>query len=117
MLAEVVQSSIAQSRPLTQAASMATDRVLGFRGDELLVGVCFLVGIIGIVAIVITKVLADHSRKSQRDDMEATLKMEMIQRNMSAEEIERVLAARIDSAKRHDCKHRRRHEEAAPVSR
>jgi len=70
------------------------NQVLGFRGDELIV----MVGIIGVVVIVITKVLADHSRKSQRDDMEATLKMEMIQRGMSAEEIERVLAARMDSA-------------------
>jgi hypothetical protein len=93
------------------------NQVLGFRGDELLVGVCVIVGIIGFVVIVITKVLADHSRKSQRDDMEATLKMEMIQRNMSAEEIERVLAARMDSSRRHPCKHRGRREEAAPVSR
>jgi hypothetical protein len=45
--------------------------------------------------VVMTALLTGHFRKSQRDDMEATLKMEMIQRGMSAEEIERVLAARI----------------------
>jgi hypothetical protein len=51
---------------------------------------------IGAVFIVVmTAILTGHFRKSQRDDMEATLKMEMIQRGMSAEEIERVLAARL----------------------
>ena len=48
-------------------------------------------------AVAITALITGHFRKSQRDDMEATLKMEMIQRGMSAEEIERVLAARMDN--------------------
>ena len=47
-------------------------------------------------AVAITALVTGHFRKSQRDDMEATLKMEMIQRGMSAEEIERVLAAGMD---------------------
>jgi hypothetical protein len=51
--------------------------------------------ILSILAVVMTVVLTGHYRKLQRDDMEATLKMEMVQRGMSAEEIERVLAARL----------------------
>ena len=47
-------------------------------------------------AVAITALVTGHFRKSQRDDMEATLKMEKIQRGMSAEEIERVLAAGMD---------------------
>ncbi len=47
-------------------------------------------------AVAITALVTGHFRKTQRDDMEATLKMEMIQRGMSAEEIERVLAAGMD---------------------
>jgi hypothetical protein len=35
-----------------------------------------------------------HYRKLQRDDLEAILKMEMIQRGMGAEEIEHILNAR-----------------------
>jgi hypothetical protein len=75
------------------------NNVWGFRGDDLLMGVCFLVGILGVIVVVVTKLVADYSRKSRRDDMEATLKMEMIQRNMSVDEIERVLAAKMDPAK------------------
>ncbi len=45
--------------------------------------------------IAITALLTSHHRQLQRDDMEATLKMEMIQRGMPADEIERVLAARM----------------------
>ncbi len=45
--------------------------------------------------IAMTSILTGHHRAMQRDDMEATLKMEMIQRGMMAEDIERVLAARI----------------------
>jgi hypothetical protein len=73
--------------------------VWGFRGDDLLIGTCFLVGILGVIVVAVTKLVADYSRKSRRDDMEATLKMEMIQRNMSVDEIERVLAAKMDPAK------------------
>jgi hypothetical protein len=57
--------------------------------------------ILSILAVLMTAILTHHYRKLQRDDMEATLKMEMIQRGMSAEEIERVLAARIGSPPNH----------------
>jgi hypothetical protein len=56
--------------------------------------------VLSILAAVMTIVLTGHYRKLQRDDMEATLKMEMIQRGMSAEEIERVLAARLGAEPR-----------------
>jgi hypothetical protein len=73
--------------------------VWGFQGEQLLVGACFLLGILGVIVVAITKLVADYARKSRRDDMEATLKMEMIQRNMSVDEIERVLAAKMDPSK------------------
>ncbi len=41
--------------------------------------------------------VSSHYRRSQLDEMEATLKMEMIQRGMSAEEIAKVLGARISA--------------------
>ena len=56
--------------------------------------------ILSVLIVLMTAILTSHHRKMQRDDMEATLKMEMIQRGMSAEEIERVLAARIGSQPR-----------------
>jgi hypothetical protein len=56
--------------------------------------------IIGGFLIAMTAIITDYRRKSQRDDMEATLKMEMIQRGMSAEDIERVLAARFGNSRR-----------------
>ena len=56
--------------------------------------------ILSVLVVLMTAILTNHHRKLQRDDMEATLKMEMIQRDMSAEDIERVLAARIGSQPR-----------------
>ncbi len=53
------------------------------------------ISIVGGLLIPITAILSDAYRKIQRDDMTATLKMEMIQRGMSPEDIERVLAARM----------------------
>jgi len=50
--------------------------------------------------IALTAIVTDHKRKSQRDDMEATLKMEMLQRGLSAEDIERVLSARFGGSRR-----------------
>lgn len=64
--------------------------------DELLVFLA--VPIVGAVIIAVTAILAGTYRKMQRDDMNATLKMEMIQRGMSADEIERVLRAKASSA-------------------
>lgn len=67
--------------------------------DEMLAVFGMLVGVVAIlggVAVAITAVVSAHRRRMQLDEMEATLKMEMIQRGMSAEEIERVLAAGMD---------------------
>ena len=50
--------------------------------------------------VLVILILTHHNRRMQRDDMEATLKMEMIQRGLSAEDIERVLSARIGSKPR-----------------
>ena len=50
--------------------------------------------------IALTAIITDHKRKSVRDDMEATLKMEMLQRGMSAEDIERVLSARSGGSRK-----------------
>jgi hypothetical protein len=77
----------------------------------------FLTGAI----VAVTLIVSSYRRKMQRDDMEATLKMEMIERGMSAEDIERVLAARIGPSsrhKRHACswqRHERRGEATHPV--
>jgi hypothetical protein len=89
---------------------------------EAILGISLPLIIGGTVAV--TALITGHFRKTQRDDMEATLKMEMIQRGMSAEEIERVLAARMDngfgfSRGRHArwgaaCEHQRRAAESMP---
>lgn len=50
--------------------------------------------------IALTAIITDHKRKSIKDDMEATLKMEMLQRGMSAEDIERVLSARSGGSRK-----------------
>ena len=61
--------------------------------DEVLIVIA--IPLVGGVLIAITAILTDAYRKMQRDDMAATLKMEMIQRGMSPEDVERVLAARM----------------------
>ncbi|MGD9719709.1 MAG: hypothetical protein AB7O59_00650 [Pirellulales bacterium] len=56
------------------------------------------VGVIAILAgltVAITLAVSRHYRRTQLDEMEATLKMEMIQRGMSAEEIVQVLGAKM----------------------
>lgn len=63
--------------------------------DEVLIVIA--IPLVGGVLIAITAILAGTYRKMQRDDMTATLKMEMIQRGMSPEDIERVLAARMST--------------------
>lgn len=63
--------------------------------DEILIAIAIPVA--GGVLIAITAILAGTYHKLQRDDMTATLKMEMIQRGMSPEDIERVLAARMSA--------------------
>lgn len=71
-------------------------------GGELL-GLCgillALVGIVGGIAVAITKVVVVHMRRSQLDEMEATLKMEMINRGMSAGDIKQVLESRMGGSK------------------
>lgn len=66
-------------------------------GGEIL-GLCGillgLVAVVGAITVAITKVVAAHYRRTQLDEMEATLKMEMIQRGMSAGEIKQVLEAK-----------------------
>lgn len=61
----------------------------------------FLVAIVaiggGIFAGIVSSVL-QHMRKSRVAEMEASLKAQMIERGMSAEEIERVLRARTTSS-------------------
>lgn len=53
-----------------------------------------LVAIIGGLSIGLVAVISYHYRRSRMDDIEATLKMEMIQRGLSAEDIRKVLEAR-----------------------
>jgi hypothetical protein len=57
-----------------------------------------LVFIIGMIVVALSIVMAVYYRRTQKDDMEATLKMEMLQRGMSAEEIERVLRAKMGTS-------------------
>jgi hypothetical protein len=71
-------------------------------GGEIL-GLCGialgLIAIVGGITVAISKVVANYYRKVQLDEIEATLKLEMIQRGMSADEIVRVLEARTDGYK------------------
>jgi hypothetical protein len=46
------------------------------------------------VIITVVAILTDHYRKTQLDEMKATLKMEMIERGMSAAESAQVLQAK-----------------------
>jgi hypothetical protein len=57
------------------------------------VGVTVLVSVVGGLLIGAVAVVTSYFRDRQRDEMDATLKMEMIQRGMSAEEITTVLKA------------------------
>ena len=55
-----------------------------------------LAAIIATTIVIVTIVMALYYRRTQLDEMEATLKIEMIQRNMSADDIVRVLKTRMD---------------------
>ncbi|HEV3138388.1 MAG TPA: hypothetical protein VGZ26_10805 [Pirellulales bacterium] len=84
-----------------------------FQPDEV-IGLIIPACVTAVVALVI---VTRHKRRAQRDEMEATLKMEMIERGMSADEIERVLAAKISSARKSwACERRERGNRAAPIS-
>jgi hypothetical protein len=67
-------------------------------GGEIL-GLCGiilgLIATLGGIGVAITKVIATYYRKVQLDEMETTLKLEMIQRGMSADEITRVLEVKM----------------------
>src|SRR5262249_39042011 len=75
-------------------SKLHSDDVLALCG--MMVGV---IAILGGIAVAITKVMSAHYRKTQLDEMEATLKMEMIHRGMSAGEIKQVLEARMSSGR------------------
>jgi hypothetical protein len=49
---------------------------------------------LAVVVIVCLPVVAECWRKMRKDELDADLKQEMVARGMSADEIERVLAAR-----------------------
>ena len=68
---------------------LGTDEILALAG--MLVGV---IAIVGGITVAITKVVSSNRRRMQLDEMDATLKMEMIQRGMPADEIAAVLRAR-----------------------
>jgi hypothetical protein len=70
-----------------------------------------------VTAVVIIMILTVHKRKALRDEMEATLKMEMIERGMSADEVERVLAAKISSGRKNaSCARRGAGNHVSPTS-
>jgi hypothetical protein len=66
--------------------------------DEILALAGMLVGVVAILAgmaVAMVIVVSHNRRRTQRDEMEATLKLEMVQRGMSAGEIAQVLEARM----------------------
>ena len=67
---------------------LGTEGILALAG--MLVGV---IAILGGITVAITKVVSSSRRRMQLDEMDATLKMEMIQRGMPADEIAAVLKA------------------------
>jgi hypothetical protein len=79
-----------------------TDVFSKLNGGEIL-GLCGivlgLVAVVGGIVVAIVKVVEEHYRKTQLNEMEATLKIEMIQRGMSAEEIKTVLESKMGSSK------------------
>jgi len=76
-----------------------TDLLRQFSNGELLALIAILGGlvlpIVGGVTVAITKVVAAHFRRIRQDDVEVRLKLEMILRDMSAEEISQILKARM----------------------
>jgi hypothetical protein len=78
------------------------------------IGLIVLASVVGGLIIGAIAVVTEYFRGRERDEMDATIKLEMLQRGMSAEEIIKVLQA---SSETHDpppwaeCEHRgrRRH--------
>jgi hypothetical protein len=74
--------------------------------DELLALAGIVAGILlggtallGGIGVAITHVVSSNRRRMQQDEMDATLKMEMVQRGMAAEEIATVLKTRSGSSR------------------
>ncbi len=68
----------------------------GGLGGDLVPVVGILAGIVAIVGgfvVAIIHAITGHRRRMQLDEMEATLKLEMIERGMSADDIKQVLEA------------------------
>jgi hypothetical protein len=59
-------------------------------------GILFAILLVGVIGSHVLRVVLAHARSSREHDAAVALKMEMIQRGMSAGDIERVLAAKID---------------------
>lgn len=74
-------------------SKLGTNEILALAG--MLVGV---IAILGGITVAITKVVSSSRRRMQLDEMDATLKMEMIQRGMPADEIAVVLKARSSTS-------------------
>jgi hypothetical protein len=73
-------------------SKIGNEEILALAG--MLVGV---IAILGGISVAIVKVVSSNRRQMQLDEMDASLKLEMIQRGMSAEEIAAVLKARTGS--------------------
>jgi hypothetical protein len=58
-----------------------------------------IVAIVGGVAIAIIAVVSSHAVKARQAELEAALKQDMLNRGMSAEEIQRVIEARPQGRK------------------
>jgi hypothetical protein len=66
--------------------------------DDILAICGMLVGVIAIlsgISVAVTAVVLYHRRKSNLAEMETTLKLEMLERGMSASEIKEVLEAKL----------------------
>lgn len=76
-----------------------TDLLQRFSNGQLLALIAIIGGlylpILGGVTVAITKVIAVHFRRIRQDDMEVRLKLEMILRDMSADEISQILEIRL----------------------
>jgi hypothetical protein len=66
------------------------------RAEELFAAF-LLVCIVSGTVVRVTKAVLNHKRQTVLDDMEATLKMEMIERGMSADDIAKVLNVKTKS--------------------
>ena len=67
------------------------------RSEELF-AIFLLVCVVSGAVVKVTRTALNHKRRTLIDEMETTLKMEMIQRGMSADEIAKVLQAKTPTA-------------------